>query len=243
MALTRKAGSPLYDRAAAARHVPPLRGRVNRMTTLSFMTANYVARQVGYQMPGGWAQGDASTQAHFKPKKRFAERFEVYIRDIQALGFTSIDLWTSILSPRWATDTHIDAAADVLATYDMTVSSLAGEFGDDDETLETACDIANALGTSVLGGFCGLMAKNRPVMADLLRKYGVTFGLQNHAEATPDALLAQLGGEAGDQAEDVMGVCADTGWWASQAYPAPDALRTLAPRLLHVHLVDVLAAG
>jgi hypothetical protein len=37
------------------------------MTTVSFMGANFVARQVGYNMTDGWGQGDAATNEYFRP--------------------------------------------------------------------------------------------------------------------------------------------------------------------------------
>lgn len=35
------------------------------MNVLSFISANYVARETGYHMPGGWMEGDAATNAWF----------------------------------------------------------------------------------------------------------------------------------------------------------------------------------
>jgi L-ribulose-5-phosphate 3-epimerase len=37
------------------------------MTRISFMTANYVARPLAYNMTRGWAQGDAAANAAFRP--------------------------------------------------------------------------------------------------------------------------------------------------------------------------------
>ena len=42
------------------------------MNTISFMSANYVARQVNYQMTEGWMQGDAAPNAYFRPLDTFA---------------------------------------------------------------------------------------------------------------------------------------------------------------------------
>ena len=55
------------------------------MTAISFIGANYVARELGYKMTGGWGQGDKATQEHFKPIETFEERFEEILRDV--LGF------------------------------------------------------------------------------------------------------------------------------------------------------------
>jgi L-ribulose-5-phosphate 3-epimerase len=209
------------------------------VNTISFMTANYVARQVGYQMPEGWGQGDAASQKHFKPAKKFEERFEVYLKDIVAMGFDAFDLWTGILHPDWASEDHVDIANDLVNKYDLTVVSLAGWFGGDEDEFESACQFAGEVGAEILGGNTALLTKNRSFMVDTLHKYGLKFGLENHPEKTPEELIAKLG--KGN--EDVIGVAVDTGWFGTQGYDAAVALEKLGDRLFHVHLKDVLAVG
>ena len=46
------------------------------------MSANYVARQLDYQMTEGWMQGDNATQAYFRPIETYAARFEEMIAEI-----------------------------------------------------------------------------------------------------------------------------------------------------------------
>ena len=71
-------------------------------TIISFMTANYVARQVDYNMTRGWGQGDKATAEYFKPVETFATRLEEYLKDIQAMGGGRWD--TSSLIRRLARD-------------------------------------------------------------------------------------------------------------------------------------------
>ena len=96
------------------------------MNTISFMTANYVARQVGYHMTEGWGQGDQSTQDYFRPVATFAVRFEEYLQDIAAMEFTAFDLWIAILNPAWTTDEHIAAVNELISRYHMPITTLAG---------------------------------------------------------------------------------------------------------------------
>jgi sugar phosphate isomerase/epimerase len=206
---------------------------------ISFMTANFVARPLGYNMTDGWMQGDKANQAHFRPAKTFAERFEAYLADIKAAGFMALDLWLGVLHPSWATDAHLDAAGDLLDQYGLTVASLAGGFGDTLDEFEAACELAAALDAPILGGGTPLLAKDRAGMVEMLRKYGLRFGYENHPEKTPEELLRKVG--RGD--EDVIGLCVDTGWFGTNAYPAIDALEKLHGRLFHLHLKDVRAAG
>src|SRR5579871_5212159 len=110
------------------------------MNTISFMTANYVARQLGYHMTEGWDQGDSATSVYFQPIDSFAVRFEEYLRDIRALGFDALDLWTAIISPNWATDEHLDTAADLLKEFGFSVASYAGWFGSTADEFEKSCE-------------------------------------------------------------------------------------------------------
>ena len=70
------------------------------MTQISFMTANYVARQLDYNMTEGWMQGDDAVNAYFAPIATYAERFGALLAEIQGLGFTAIDLWLAHLNWR-----------------------------------------------------------------------------------------------------------------------------------------------
>lgn len=207
--------------------------------TFSFMSANFVARQLGYQMTGGWMQGDQATNDWFRPLATFEERFETLLREITELGYDTVDLWTAHLNYQWATPEHIATARRLLGCHRLRVASCAGGFGSHPAEFRAACRVAAELGIPVLGGGTALLSSNRPAMVAILRSFGLAFGLENHPEKTPAVLLDKLG--AGD--EDVMGVAIDTGWFGTQGYNAADAIRQIGPRLKHVHLKDILAAG
>src|SRR5690606_8294729 len=81
------------------------------------------------RMTEGWSQGDEATSRHFRPPATFRERFEAVVRDVAALGFRAMDVWTAHLSPRWATPEHLVAARDVLDHHGLSVPSIAGSFG------------------------------------------------------------------------------------------------------------------
>lgn len=213
------------------------------MNTLSFMTANYVARQLDYYMTQGWMEGDDATNAWFRPVATYAERFETMIREIAGLGFTAVDIWLAHLHWSWATDEHAASAREVLARHGMTVSSLAGGFGGTLAEVERSCQLAAALGAPILGGNTGLLAEDRAGLAGLLRAYGLRFGYENHPEKSAAELLTKVGGADADGTADVIGVCVDTGWFGTHQVDAVAALRAVAPRLVYVHLKDVLAPG
>lgn len=210
------------------------------MNTVSFITANYVAREAGYHVTEGWGQGDQAANAYFQPIETFAERFGALLGQIRALGFTSIDLWLAHLHWSWATPAHIAAARDLLAQNGLEVTSLAGGFGATPDEFEASCKLAVALGTNVLAGSTPLLRSDRAAAVRLLKDHGVRLAIENHpAERTPQDILAQIG----DGGDGTLGTAVDTGWWGTQGYDAARAIEELAGHIIIVHLKDVLAAG
>jgi sugar phosphate isomerase/epimerase len=198
---------------------------------VSFMTANYVARQTGYAMHG-WGHGDRAANEWFAPLETYEQRFGELTAGIRVLGFDAIDLWGAHLHQSWATDEHVATARAVLARDGLGVSSYATYVGAGEA--ERVCDIAAALDTALLGG----MASDLPGAVPVLRERNVKLGIENHPEKSPAELLAKIGDNG-----DVLGVTTDTGWWATQGYDAARAIEELAGHVLHVHLKDVLATG
>jgi sugar phosphate isomerase/epimerase len=196
------------------------------------MSANYVAREAGYAMQG-WGHGDRATNEAFRPLETYATRLGEILDDVRALGFDAIDLWGAHLHPSWATDEHIAIARELLARHDLRVASLAMWVSSLEE-LERACDIAAALGTTVIGG--GLSV-DRDRVVPVLRERGVRLGIENHPERTPQEVLDKAG------ADPDLGATVDTGWWATQGYDVVRAIEELADRIVHVHLKDVLSVG
>jgi L-ribulose-5-phosphate 3-epimerase len=205
---------------------------------ISFMTANYVARQIGYHMDGGWGQGDKAINEYFKPIKTYSQRLEQYLIDIRKMGFEAIDIWTSLINPSWVKDEHIDIAAELLQQYELPVVSLAGWFGSNADEFEAACQIASGLNTTILGGSTSMLTKDRPLLFETLSKYGLKLGIENHPEKTPKELLSKVG-----DGDGVIGVAVDTGWFGTQGYNAARAIEELSGVLMHVHLKDVLHPG
>jgi sugar phosphate isomerase/epimerase len=200
------------------------------MTTVSFMSANYVAREVGWQMHG-WGHGDRATNEAFRPPETYAARFGALLDDVLALGFAAIDVWGAHLSAEWATDDHVDAAVAALGERGLRVASY--QVYAPAQHLERACEVAERLGTRVLSGFVPVDERLLP----LLERHGLVFALENHPEPTPRAMLDEIG--------DLprVGVCVDTGWFGTQGYDAPRAIEELGDRVLHVHLKDVRHEG
>jgi sugar phosphate isomerase/epimerase len=203
------------------------------------MTANYVAREIGYNMTKGWMEGDDATNAWFAPLDTYAERFGGLVAEIKGLGFDALDLWLAHLNWRWATGEHIAIARRTLETADMRIASLAGWFGGTPEEFSAACRLSQALGVEILGGSTGLLDGDRDTLAAIARAHGVKLGYENHPERNTEEMYAKIGAAHAD----VIGFCVDTGWFGTHGYDAVTALREVSPRLFHVHLKDVLAPG
>jgi sugar phosphate isomerase/epimerase len=199
--------------------------------TISFMSANYVAREVGWAMHG-WGHGDTATNDAFRPIGTFGERFDALLGDVRALGFDAIDIWGGHLNPEWATDEHLAIAHERLAAHDLRVASYQVYAGP--AHVARACEITVALGTRVLSGFVPVA---EPATRELLGRHDLVFGLENHPEPTPQVMLEKIGDDPR------LGVCVDTGWFGTQGYDAPQAIEELGDRIVHVHLKDVLALG
>lgn len=204
--------------------------------TIAFMGANFVARQVGYQMTEGWGQGDSSAQDHFRAPATFEERFNELLGEVKAAGFDAMDLWTAHLHFAWATEAQIAATRRMARETGIQLTSYAGGFGGTLEDFEKSCRLCEALEIPLFSGGSPLVRKDRPGMTKLLRQYGLRIAVENHPQASVEAVVNMPG--EGD--EDVIGIALDTGWLVTQKVDVLEALRAAAPRLFHLHLKDVL---
>jgi sugar phosphate isomerase/epimerase len=208
------------------------------MNVVSFMGANYVAREVGWDGGEDWGRCDAVANAAFAPLETYGERLEEVLRQVREAGFDHVDLWTAHLNWRWASAEHVQVAVSALERHGLRVASMAGSVGSTREELAAACRVAAAVGTDVLGGMGDVLPADRAGTVEVLRAHGMRLGLENHPERTPQEVLAAIGGDA-----DVLGTTLDTGWYATHGYDPVAAVHVLGGRILHVHLKDVERPG
>ena len=202
------------------------------------MSANYVARELGYGAADEWGPFDSATNETFEPLETFPARFDELLATIAGLGVDTIDLWFGHLNWRWATPDHVAYARSALAAHGLRVVSLAGSAGTTSDELAAACRLANDLDVDLIAGVGEVVRHDRKEAAAVLRANGVRFGLENHSEKTPREVLDAIGDDA-----DVLGAAVDTGWWATQSYDPVAAIEELSDRLFHVHLKDVEEPG
>lgn len=209
------------------------------MNQISFISANFVARETGYQMTKGWMQGDRATNEYFRPLETFASRFEELLTSVNSLGFRCVDLWTGHLNWKWATEEHLKIARELIEAGQLTVTGYAGGFGATREEFDSACRTAAAIGAKTLAGTSPFAMEHRAEAVEILTGHNVQLGLENHPEKNAAALLEQIGDGAGGR----IGAALDTGWFGTQGYAASKAIRELGSHLLQVHLKDVREAG
>ena len=202
------------------------------MNQIAFVTANYVARETGWAMHG-WGHGDRATNDAFRPLETYGERLDELLGDVRELGFDAVDLWGAHLHPDWATPEHVAIAQELLAKHGLHVVACATWVGP--STIERACELATALGTTVIGG--GASGDLRE-LAPALREHGVTLAIENHPERTPQEVLDKI-----EQGDGTLAATVDTGWWGTQGYDAVQAIEELGSHVRHVHLKDVRAVG
>lgn len=207
------------------------------MNPISYLTANLVARPVGYHMTRGWMQGDDATQDLFRPVERFGERFDEMLEDIRSLGFSTIDLWCAHLHPAWATDRHLHEARQLLDRHKMKVTAYPCHWGSTLEDLRQIKRVLDALGTDLISGGHALLSTDRPALVRELRNLHLRLAYENHPETSAEGILKKVG--EGD--EDVLGVAYDTGWAVTNGFDAAEGLAVLQPRLFHLHAKDVRA--
>ncbi|MBN1219432.1 MAG: sugar phosphate isomerase/epimerase [Anaerolineae bacterium] len=209
------------------------------LNRISFISANFVARQLNYHMTQGWRQGDKATNDYFRPLDTYAARFEEILRDVQTMGFAAIDIWLAHLHWSWATAEHIAVARDLLKRYNLVVPSLAGGFGRTRAEFVAACKLAQAMEVEILAGMTPLVEEDRAFVVDTLQQYGVKLALENHPEKTPEEMLAKID----DSGSGRIGTAVDTGWYGTQGYNAAEAIKKLDGHIFIVHLKDVLEPG
>ena len=203
------------------------------------MSANFLAKESGYHLTGGWMAGDHATNARFEPLENFEVLFAELLGQVRQMGFDALDLWTAHLNPAWATDKHIAIARQLLVQYQIQVVSLAGAFGDTQDEFQAACRLAAALEVPLLGGGTSLVFSDQSFVIGALRTHNLKLGYENHPERSGREVLSKIGGEG----TDVIGVTVDTGTFATEGYDAAIAIQELAGRIFHVHLRDVIGFG
>lgn len=207
------------------------------MNTISFITANFVAREAGYALTEGWHQGNNATNDYFRPIDTFPKRFDALLKEIKKLGFQAIDLWVAHLHWAWATKEHTKIANSLVSKHRLQIASMAGNFGATRLEFEAACQLANAMEVRLLAGSAPFLHFGRQQAVDLLRQYNLELALVNHEETSAEQLLEKVGTDN----HDILGVAIDTGWFHILGTDILEVIEELAPNLKLVQLKNLVS--
>lgn len=208
------------------------------MTRISVNGSSFVAMQCGHGPDAAWDACVNAVNEYYRPAETFAERFEKHLRDVKALGYDALDIWTAgQLNWRWATEEQIATARALLDKHNLVVTSLGNDFGDTRDEFVAACKLAVGVNTKLLSGGCPVFKRERAFVIEMLEKYDLYLGLENHPEKSAQAMLDQIG----DGGKRRVGTTVDTGWYATQAGDVVRVIEQLRGHILHIHLKDVLA--
>ncbi|QGG55917.1 sugar phosphate isomerase/epimerase family protein [Paenibacillus sp. B01] len=208
----------------------------------AFMTANYVAKEVGYKDVTDWFKDwGRCTEATIRSfhRSQFELKFESLISGIKENGFDAIELWVGHLHPETATDEMVRKARGLLDKYELSVVSYTASFSSPNMTVEEGArrfEIARAIGAPLLAS--SFNVSNAELIVELSQRYGIFFGLENHPERNAQEIIEKI-----SPYSPWIGAALDTGWFGTNSCDVSAAVGELAPYLKHVHLKDVLAAG
>lgn len=207
------------------------------MNRISFTTANFVAREIGYKMTKGWGEGATATNTCFRPLETFAERFGAMLDEVRRMGFASIELWSAHLAVEWATDEHLKLAREALDARGIRVAAYAGGVPIDDEGMALCARLMKAVDTRMIASLCDPihLTDGRDRFVAYLRYHDFLFAYENHPEQSARLLLEHVRPDP----DENIGITLDTGWSGTQGWDAVEGLRELSTAVVNVHLKDI----
>jgi len=201
---------------------------------ISCVTASYVADLIGY--PGEIDWGLASETITRAP---LLETVEGILRRLEPARLDGIELWFPHIWPAHLTPLLAGEIQKRLAARGMVCCACAGSVGDPDQNQGEASaffQAARLLDAPLIAGHFDPQAV--PSLARLCSRYGVRAAFENGGEKDASEIESAI-----LTGSEWIGANLDTGNLAAQGGDPVQAIRLLGPRLMHVHLKDVPAAG
>jgi L-ribulose-5-phosphate 3-epimerase len=202
---------------------------------IAMISANYFGRASDYK---------TSMEEWGEAERRVIEKaslyeFDAICSDIAGAGFKHLELWMAHAFPKFMTPFLAEEMRAIWEKHGLTVTGYSCSLGDPvrwPRWTRLCFETCRMLGIDKISS--GLSKEAAPTIYGYCREYGIKLALENHPEKHPDEILDVIGDYG-----DWIGACVDTGWFATQGYAAPDAIRHLKDHLLNVHMKDVRAAG
>lgn len=202
---------------------------------ISMISANYFGRASGYNT----SMEDWGAAERRVIEKASLLEFDAICSDISGAGFTYLELWMAHAFPKFMTPFLADEMKAIWERHGLTVIGYSCSVGDPvrwPRWTRLCFETCKMLGIDTI--VSGLFKEAAPAIYGYCREYGIKLAVENHPEKHPNEILDIIGDYG-----DMLGACVDTGWFATQSYSAPAAIRQLKDHLLHIHLKDVKEAG
>ena len=208
------------------------------MITLSFISADYVARANGYDGSHDWGHHDRATIESMN-----SATFRAIAGDVQRAGFTNLDLWSGHCHyRRHAESDYPEQVVEICREHGLRLTSYAGGMpADTREDVERFFGFVKRIGAPLFaGGTAGKLGGDTPaVVNEVCEGLGLKWAYENHAEKSVEQVLARIGGGQ----YPYCGVALDTGFCGTHDVDALEWTKALLPHLFILHLKDVRAAG
>ena len=202
---------------------------------IAFHTANYFARASNYQTTiKKWKEAERQVIYQFS-----LYEFDRICSEIANAGFKYIELWMGHAFPKFMTPYYAEELKTVWEKHGMEVIGYSCSLGvpaQSDKWTRLCFEACQMLGIDLITS--GISSEDAPFVYDLCKEYGIKVAVENHPEKHPDEIREVIG-----KYGDMLGAGVDTGWFATQGYPAEGALIELKDHLYHVHLKDIKQAG
>lgn len=210
--------------------------------SIGFISANFVARDSGYDGTDDWGTHDKRTRETFDLEQTVA-----WIEEVATMGFDGLSLWTAHCWYHTVSDDDIVSLRQAAEDAGLPIFAYAGSFGVPPDGADTADDevreeawhdtvaTASLLGAQHLAG--GYAPSDEPFLVEACKQYDVAFAFENHPESSASEIRARI------PDTPHAGVAFDTGWAVTQELNASRLIRELGDDLIEIHLKDVESPG
>lgn len=194
--------------------------------TIAFNTANLVAQHSGWRFRlADWGKQEAQVI-----ERTDVEAWEEICARVASCGYTAMEVWMAHLRRCDGDEPRAARFLRAAQSHGLSMVALAGAM------TEPNAELCVRLGIpAVCGGYWG---SDHDTSVRLMRRTGVLYNYENHAETSLDELRGRIDGGA-----DGLAIALDTGWLVTQGIDPPKAVRSLGRLIRHVHVKDAAGPG
>lgn len=202
---------------------------------IALATASYFAKASNYQTSmDDWGNAERRVIESFNLKE-----FDDICSTISNAGFRYIELWMGHAFPKFMTSYFADEMIAITQTHGIEITGYSCSLGDPvrfPKWTELCFETCNMLNINRITS--GISKESAPKIYQYCEEYDMKVAVENHPEKHPSEILSVI-----EDYGDRLGAGVDTGWFATQGFPAHEAIWELKDHLLNVHFKDVRETG